>query len=104
MNAKEELIEDLEGKKIKCASITHEPYGVEKKKIILKANYTNKELNHFLSLLNFEYDGGFGTQELYGVVWIEDGTWLSRKQYNGLEWWYLMKPNNEIPEISSDLL
>jgi hypothetical protein len=40
-----------------------------------------------LNDLDFEYDSGYGQQELYGIVWLTDGSWLSREEYDGSEWW-----------------
>ena len=37
--------------------------------------------------LNHDYESGFGSQELFGTVWLSDGTWLSRGEYDGSEWW-----------------
>jgi len=37
--------------------------------------------------LDFEYDDGYGSQELFGVVVFKDGTWLDREEYDGSEWW-----------------
>ena len=33
------------------------------------------------------YNSGFGGQELFGNVWFDDGTWLSREEYDGSEWY-----------------
>ena len=37
----------------------------------------------FLNDLNFEYDSGYGGQELYGTVWFKDNTWAGRGEYDG---------------------
>jgi len=39
MNAKTELLEELVNKQIKCASITHECYRIDRKEINLKVNF-----------------------------------------------------------------
>jgi len=103
-NAKKELLEDLENKpKVLCAWIGYdELYNSDKKYrkyITLKQNYTEEDFNAFLELLNFNYDSGFGGQELYGYVWFEDGTWLERGEYDGSEWWYY----NKVLDIPEDL-
>lgn len=36
---------------------------------------------------SIEYDSSYGGQELFGTVWLTDGTWLSRGEYDGSEWW-----------------
>ena len=49
-----------------------------------------------LSLLNVEYDDGYGSQELEGIVLFDDGTWLEREEYDGSEWWrFLATPTIE---------
>lgn len=37
--------------------------------------------------LDFTYDNGYGGQELFGIVYFNDGTWLERGEYDGSEWW-----------------
>ena len=100
-NAKAELLADLTNlAKIRCAviaKICHViPYSSLKetdyrkrfsKTIELKENYSEEELSKFLSKLDFEYDSGYGQQELYGIVWLTDGSWFSREEYDGSEWW-----------------
>lgn len=103
-NAKEELKGQLTGRaKIKCALIEKAnwyDYGESFQKFELKVNHTEEELESFLESLDFEYDAGFGSQELFGTVWLEDGTWLTRAEYDGSEWWEYRK----LPEIPEELL
>ncbi len=100
-NAKKELLEAVKDTaKIKCASIFYEGWENEASKKVLKLNHTNDEYNEFLNSLDFEYDSGYGGQELYGIVWLEDGTWLSRGEYDGSEWW----EHNVLPDIPSGCL
>jgi hypothetical protein len=58
-------------------------------KINLMYNYTPEELEEFMNKLDFEYDSGYGSQYLEGIVWLENGMWLERGEYDGSEWWYL---------------
>ena len=44
-------------------------------------------LDEVLPQLDFEYDDGYGGQELFGYIWYEDGTWSERGEYDGSEWW-----------------
>jgi len=44
----------------------------------------------FLESLDFEYNNGYGEQELYGTIWFEDGTWADRWEYDGAEGWKLV--------------
>ena len=83
INAKQELQRVLKNKTpLKCAVISD-----DKRDIVLKLNYTEADYEKFLNELDFDYDNGFGQQELFGMVWFEDGTWLSRCEYDGSEWW-----------------
>ena len=115
-NAKEELIAILdrirriEGNasiSIKCARIKrdegywddHNNYTT-KADILLKEGHSSEEYKSFLDALNFEYDSGYGMQELSGTVWLtKENTWLSRGEYDGSEWWEY----NECPEIPEGL-
>lgn len=103
-NAKHELQEILENKaKIKCAIIYKGDYygfGDERPKFKLPLNYTDDDLVNYYNSLNFKYDSGYGGQELFGTVWLEDGTWLSRGEYDGSEWW----EHNVLPQIPNELL
>ena len=99
MNAKTELLMELEDKQIKCASIACKHYRIEKE-INLKVGFNESDFKEFLNKLDFEYDNGYGIQELYGFVWLQDGTWLSRSEYDGSEEW----THKQLPEIPSKLL
>lgn len=89
MNAREELLRILDNAQVKCASISYgNDYPEDESiKIILKINYTKKDYIDFMSKLDFSYDNGFGGQNLFGTVWLEDGSWLERGEYDGSEWW-----------------
>jgi hypothetical protein len=108
-NARKELEGQLTRRaKIKCALIEksdgYDPgcYNFEEsfQKFKLKVNHTEEELESFLKSLDFEYDSGYGSQELFGTVWLEDGTWFTRGEYDGSEWWEYHK----LPEIPAELL
>ena len=102
-NAKEELEQLLKRTaKVKCASIIKDdPFDYTKLcQFELKINHTEEEFQSFLNSLNFDYDSGYGCQELFGTVWLEDGTWCTRGEYDGREWWI----HNQLPEIPSELL
>jgi hypothetical protein len=68
--------------------------------IILKVNHTDDDLEEFRTKLDFKYDSGYGGQELYGTVWLDDGTWLSRGEYDGSEWW----EHHACPEIPKECI
>jgi len=104
-NAKEELLGMLERTKssIKCATLTvgREYWEEVTKNIInLREGYSKEEYEEFLNRLDFEYDNGYGGQELYGIVWLmEENTWLERGEYDGSEWWEY----NKCPKIPEGL-
>jgi len=96
-NAKQELLHILKDTRlVKCAIIYKlniDDKNNESK--VLKLNYTEDDYNEFLNKLDFEYNEDYGTQILYGIVWLEDNTWLLRGEYDGSEWW----KHITIPEI-----
>ena len=49
--------------------------------------WTKEECEEFLKLIDFSYDNGYGSQKIGGVIWYKDGTWSSRREYDGSEWW-----------------
>ena len=75
-NAKQELLDTIGSNiaNLRCATITHSPFDwsdeVPSKKIVLKEGYSQADLDEFISKLDFEYDGGYGSQELFGMVWL----------------------------------
>ena len=100
MNAKEEFLIHTglvtsNVNKIKCAEIQfgHDSY-------YLGTGWDKQEAKDFLDKIDFDYDNGYGTQNLYGVVWYEDGTWSDRGQYDGSEWWQ----HNVCPNIPKHLI
>lgn len=77
--------------KIKCVCFSYK----EKNNLKLCPNYTQEEYEYFLETLDFNYDDGYGTQEIDGFIWYEDGTFSQRAEYDGSEWFEYM----ETPEI-----
>lgn len=100
-NAKDELLGILAEYNlvIKAAKIVNgdeefdEPEDV--KIYLLPEGYSGVEYKSFLQSLDFLYDNGWGGQELFGLVWLTDGTWLARGEYDGSEWW----EHRKCPEI-----
>jgi len=98
--ANEELINTVDVNNIKCAIINHMPdINEEVDQYILKVNHTDEDMIKFLNTISFSYNKGYGTQEVDGIVWLKDGTWLSRWEYDGSEGWDL----NRLPEIPKEL-
>jgi hypothetical protein len=94
MNAKKEFILHTLLEDIKCATIGTGEYGFTHVSN-LKEGYSEEDLNAFLQELDFDYNNGYGTQNLFGTIWYTDGTWSSRGEYDGSEWW----ERNRCPEI-----
>jgi len=88
-NAKDELLEHIENRKVKHVHIIYGDYFRSNEKII------SGSLESVIERLDFEYDSGYGGQELFGHIWYQDGTWSSRGEYDGSEWW----EHNKCPEI-----
>jgi len=86
INAKEEFLYVVEGKSIKCAHII---FDSDDKNIVsvLKVGYSNEDYQTFLDSLDYEYEVGFGYQQMFGTIWLNDNTWFSRGEYDGSEWW-----------------
>ena len=80
-NCKEEFLNETKDLEILCAEIERE---VSTK---LQVNFLNSELEEFLKLIDFDYNAGFGCQQVYGTIWYKDGTWSERSEYDGSEWW-----------------
>ena len=97
-NAKQEFLAHIpKDRYVHCASIFHgDDYSLdEQRKIILKVDYSTSDYELFLFNLDFMYDSGYGGQELFGTIWYTDGTWSTRGEYDGSEWWEL----HDLPDI-----
>ena len=55
--------------------------------IYLRKGHTSQEYEEFLAKIDREYDDGYGGQELYGVIWLTNGDWFQRHEYDGSEYW-----------------
>lgn len=107
MNAKQEFLDLLvPGIEVKCAKIVldmeyaswldEDDVNNERHHIaLLPLDYTEEEYLNFLSELDFNYENGYGCQNLFGTIWCNNGMWFSRGEYDGSEWWKL----NSYPEI-----
>ena len=109
MNAKDEFKRHTKdaGAAVKCAhvKIDRSAYDDMSNAHLLREGYKQADYDAFLALLDVEYDDGYGGQQLYGTIWYENGTWSTRGEYDGSEWWehhkvpglpeYLKKPRTE---------
>jgi len=105
MNVKNELVNFLleiygldYSDYVMCGIIIKEPSNSNEYSI-LKLGHTTIDFINFLNNLDFEYDDGYGTQELFGTIWLTDESWLTREEYDGSEWW----KHNKRPDIPNEL-
>jgi hypothetical protein len=95
MNAREELIKDVGSRRVAYGKVIFDTsYGATPKATV--AFGSHEDYLAALPALDFEYDAGYGGQELFGFVVFEDGSWLERGEYDGSEWWaYKKTPTRE---------
>lgn len=101
-NAKQEFLNHITyhgQRQVLCAIIQKGDHGDDdedlKNTFVLTTGYTEEDWNDFLSKMDFMYDSGYGSQNLFGTIWYVDGTWSSRWEYDGSEGW----EHNFCPEI-----
>jgi hypothetical protein len=98
MNAKAEFIKFhrqifKQFEDILCLEIWHETAlfrrteGDTRRTVTLAIGFSYDEFIQAVDNLDFEYDCGYGGQELFGYVWYKDGTWTDRYEYDGAECW-----------------
>lgn len=102
MNAKQEFIERTAGLIVICAFLEQADAWTGKPhwKHCFKKGHTKEEYEDFLKKINFNYDSGYGGQEVEGIIWCENDIWFTRGEYDGSEWW----EEHRIPKIPPDLL
>lgn len=91
MNAKKEFQRTTKDQIVVCANIyqSEESWDEEsprKLDLILRVGHTDTELNAFLDKLDFYYDSGYGTQELFGLIYTTTHIHY-RHEYDGSESW-----------------
>lgn len=103
-NAKEEIIKHINDRKVIYIDmeIVSMEIDIDDGGIIENVKNIKGTLEEVLPLLDFQYDNGFGYQEVYGTIWYEDGTtWSERESYDGREWWvHRVRP--ELPDNSTN--
>lgn len=92
MNTKKELEDKLQeiDRIITCANVfilSYDDGDVANVNFNISTNYTPHDLIIFFNKLDFYYNNGFGSQYIFGTVWLDDGTWLERGECDGSEWW-----------------
>ena len=102
-NAKEEFIKTVTGLKVICAEIVKcdndYEFNENCSSYQLKVGHSDEEYNEFLREIDFNYDSGYGGQELFGTIWCGAGVWFDREEYDGSEWWDM----HQYPEIPEEL-
>lgn len=60
-----------------------------------KSDHSKITVKEFLEHANFEYDDGFGSEEINtDLILVGKDFWLERHEYDGSEWWeYKSMPN-----------
>jgi hypothetical protein len=100
MNAREEFIKHIGGRKVLCAKIQKgDDYDDHPSVFNLTTGWDSEDWSKFLSGIDFDYDSGYGGQNLFGTIWYSDGTWSERGEYDGSEWW----EHRERPQIPVEL-
>lgn len=89
VNCKEEFLSEVESKNVICCYIKH-----NENTYILKTGFSQNDYDEFLREIDFEYDNGYGGQEVYGIIWYGDKSWSERGEYDGSEWWeHIFRPS-----------
>lgn len=98
INAKQELLDIITSRNLTILKIkiTYTHINLDDNTTITKDITT-------LDDLNFDYDAGYGSQELFGIVYCKNSNnrpvWLTREEYDGSEWWDI----NTIPEFYNNI-
>lgn len=72
--------------------------GTSKYEYNIPINSTQEDIDAVFNAISLTpYDNSYGTQELFGIVWMNNGDWLERHEYDGSEWWEY-KTCPDIPE------
>ena len=96
MNARQEFIEATKGHEVLAAEVI-DMRGVYRSGSVthrLLLDHTPEELGRFLRSIDFDYDPGFGSQEVDGSIYAKDAIWY-RREYDGSEHW--RKINTAVP-------
>lgn len=94
INAKDELLNMLGGERPLCGQVIIGDVTAH-----LRVGYFDIDWETFLNQIDVEYDESYGCQELFGTIWMENGTWMERFEFDGSEWWRVMTQ----PEIPIEL-
>jgi hypothetical protein len=96
INAKNEFLIHTNSKpKIKAVYVRYYPFDNNQQELLLKESYSEEDFDKFLIGIDFDYENDFGCQDIHGTIWYKDGTWSTRDEYHGCEWWEYHK----LPQI-----
>jgi len=96
-NAREELINHVNNRIVDYVKVAYKNSSGDL--VIVEGS-----LLHVFSKLNFIYDNGFGSQQLFGFIWYKDGTWSDRDEYDGYEQWKHRKPPDKNIDVNNPAL
>ena len=83
-----EWVDNVKFAFVKCNVDNCEDDIIKPIEAVLRSNRTKDDETTFLNTLkSINYDNGYGSQKLFGVVVFKDGTWLARWEYDGSEGW-----------------
>lgn len=94
-NAKQEFLDQIEVRGLLCSEIRLASSDVVTHTFQLKQDYTDQELEQFLTRIDFKYYQGPPYRNLLGFIWHTSNTWSERFDHDGIEWWEF----REIPAI-----
>lgn len=109
MNLKEEILTALKENEytihdILCAEIYNDYcFNKNGREEVLEINIgtdVNDKKKLLNKISNYNYHAGYGSQVLFGFIWMKDGTWFSRGEYDGSEWF----EHNKCPDIPNNLM
>jgi hypothetical protein len=95
MNARDELVKAVGDRKVAYGKVIRgdDPRDSEFQAV---AFGSHEEFDAALPALDFEYDNGYGGQNLFGYVVFDDRSWLERHEYDGSERWdYKQTPSRD---------
>lgn len=88
MNARGEFNIHVGNRDILCATIQIGNDFADNRSVFnLTTGWDSNDFDIFINSLNFDYDSGYGSQNLFGIIWYKDGTWSDRYEYDGSECW-----------------
>lgn len=100
-NAKQEFLNVIGNDNVIASYISYGSgyYGDKVSILELRLGHTQEDYQAFVDKLDFNYNDGYGSQNLYGTIWCKNSVWFDRGEYDGSEWWN----RNEYPAIPDEL-